>query len=251
MRSTAVVPVLFALLWLAPTLTFAQGDGRSRRSSNGSSAKKPQGTVLTFYGLRKLENDPDVREDEKLREWEAFIERGKKQLAYAQRAVKRWKVAARRRIVEDARTFDRDTERTAVEKIERWSTVADLYPRTADARTARRRITHWTTQETKRLIRRAEKIERRGRSKLKRIKAWARVLIWAKRGPEAKAAQRRIRVLQDELYKDARSVDRLARADPQTKLDAWRSVLDGRPTRAQKSTARRRVRALQSQLSAE
>ncbi len=221
------------------------------RSARVSSPKKKPGTVYTFYGLRKLEQDPDVAAGEKLREWRAFIERAEKQLAYAERAVKRWRVASRRSVVKAARATDRDPTLTPRDKVERWSKVVRRFPKTPEGRTAQRRVAHWSNQETKRLVLEAEAIERAGRPKLERLKAWDAVLAWVAKGPEAKAAQRRIQALQRELYEQARNADRSDRIALRTKLAAWRDVLDGRPTGSQRSRAERRVKALEAEVRAQ
>lgn len=226
----------------APAL--GQDNGTDRR------IKREPGTVYTFYGLRKLEDDPAVSDAEKLREWQAFIDRARKQLAYAERAVGRWKNAARARVLDEARQADQDEDLSPRDKIERWSQVARLYPKSREAWTARRRTTHWTKEETKRRVSEAERVEKAAGPKVDRINAWASVLSWAKKGPEARAAQRRIQALQKQLYAEALSVDRIARVDKQTKLAAWRDVLAGRPTRAQRAAAERRVKALQTEIGA-
>ena len=235
-------------LWTAPTAAVAQE--RATNQSGHQKVNKERGTVYTFYGLRKLERDPKVSDEEKLREWRAFIERSKKQIAYAERALDRWKNASRREVLDKARASDRDGELPPREKIERWVAVERLYPKTAEARMAQRRQTHWRKEETKRLVRDAESVEKARRPKVERIQAWDAVLRWTKRGAEAKAAQRRIRDLQKQLYSEAVSVDRIARVDLRTKLAAWRDVLNGRPTPAQRTAAKRRVRALEAKLGA-
>lgn len=212
---------------------------------------KSPGTVYTFYGLRKLERDPNVSEEEKLAEWRAFIKRGRKQLAYAEKAIRRWKNAGHRQLIDAVRRADRDDRLSPREKIGRWSRIDRMFPKTAEARTARRRMAFWTNEETKQLVREAERAERARRPRVERIRAWEAVLAWVKRGPEAKAARRRIQTLQKQLYAEAVSVDRTAQIDTRAKLDAWREVLDGRPTPAQRNKARRRVRALRAQMSSE
>lgn len=212
--------------------------------------KRAPGTVYTYYGLRKLEQDGKVSSKEKLEEWRAYIDRAKAQLAYAQKAVGRWKKAARREMLEFARQADRDPSLRPREKIDRWSAIVQLYPRTSEARAAKRRVTHWSKEETKRLIKRAQRIDKRDGAQLERIEAWEDVKSWAKRGPEAKAADRRIRDLQRELFAQARSVDRTPRFGVRRKLAAWREVLMGRPTQTQKATAQRRLRVLEAKLDA-
>ena len=253
MTRGATVVVVAAMLFALGVPARAQ-DGAGRRRTPDDARRqidKSPGTVYTYYGLRKLEDDPSVSEEEKVAEWKAFIKRSRKQLRYAERAIKRWKKAGQRRLIASVRDADRDGQLSPRKKIDRWSQIGRLFPKTAEARTARRRIAFWTKEETKRLVLEAEQAEKGRRPRLERIKAWEAVLAWAKRGPESRAARRRIQVLQKQLYKEAVSVDRTARIDKQAKLDAWRDVLDGRPTRAQRNKARRRVRALSAELSGE
>ena len=245
-RAHALVGIALTCVWSGPVL--AQSNTSEARAAR---VQKAPGTVFTFYGLRKLEQDPSVPDDEKLKEWRAFIERARKQIAYAERAVDRCKGAARQRVLDRARAFDQDLEQSPRDKIARWTEVARLYPKTPDARTAQRRVAHWTKEETKRLAIAAEEVERAKEPKVDRIKAWAAVLEWKTKGPEALAAKRRIQELQKQLYNEALSVDRIARVDTATKLDAWRDVLAGRPTATQERTAQKRVQALKAKLSAE
>lgn len=209
--------------------------------------KKP-GTVLTFYGLRKLEQDPDVSDEEKMREWTAFIERATEQIAYAEKAVDRWKNAAKIRVVEAASKADQDPKVLPREKVEKWKEVVTLYPRTKEARQAQKRAAFWMAAETKRLAEAAESVEKARKPKVERIKAWLQVLSWTERGPEARAAEKRIKDLQDQLFSEAKSVDQIARVDKRTKLEAWRDVLGGRPTPSQRKVAKKRVEALEAEL---
>ncbi|MCS6760528.1 MAG: hypothetical protein MO852_17545, partial [Candidatus Devosia euplotis] len=101
--------------------TPAFGQGAPAKPSK-KVVKKP-GTVLTFYGLRKLEQDPDVSDESKLKEWQAFIDRANDQIAYAKRAIDRWKNAARLRVVDGATRMDADGEATPREKIDKWRDV--------------------------------------------------------------------------------------------------------------------------------
>jgi hypothetical protein len=253
-------------LWIAPlSVALAPGAGgadagrdtASRDSSRESDsardgnkdsagAGKKNGTVLTFYGLRKLEEDPNIPDDEKLKEWQAFIERATEQIQYAKKAVDRWKNAARVRLVETARNSDRDPKLDAKEKIRHWDEVVRYYPKDAEARTARKRIAYWTQEQTKKLVEAAEDVERGRRPKVERIKAWLEVLAWTNEGPEAKAANKRIDGLQQQLYSEAQSVDSIARVDDKTKLAAWRDVLAGRPSAQQEKLASRRVAELEA-----
>src|SRR5262245_54331166 len=92
---------------LARTASAQGTDGDPSKENLQESAKK-SGSVLTFYGLRKLEEDPNVSDEEKLKEWQAFIERANQQIQYAKKSVDRWKNAARLRLIEAAKNADRD-----------------------------------------------------------------------------------------------------------------------------------------------
>ena len=209
-------------------------------------AKPAQGTVYTYYGLRKLELDPSVSDEEKLTEWEAFITRANDQIAYAKAAVERWKNAARLRVIESVQNDDRDPKLTPRDKKQRWERLVKLYPRSREARTAKRRIAHWRAAETKRLVEAAEEVERSGAPKVERVKAWQAVADWVAAGPEARAARKRIKALQDQLFAEAKSLDRIGRVDGATKLAVWKDVLAASPTAAQRRTAERRVRELEA-----
>ena len=102
-------------------------------------AKKP-GTVYTFYGLLKLEQDPKVDDAEKLKEWQAFIKRSEEQVNYAKKAIVRWKNAAKLRLVDDARAADTDPKIIAQDKVAAWKKVVELYPRAPEARQAKKRL---------------------------------------------------------------------------------------------------------------
>lgn len=209
---------------------------------------KPKKTVLTFYGLLKLEQDPQVSDARKLEEWQAFIERAAEQTVYAKKAVDRWKNAAKVRLVEAARKADGDPKLSAPDKLDKWAQVAKLYPRSKEGRRAKQRVAHWRRMETTRLVEAAEAVEEARRPKVERIQAWAKVVDWVSKGSEARAAKRRIAQLQDQLFTEASSVDRIARVDKRTKLAAWRDVLAGRPNRKQKRLAQSRISALEAEL---
>ena len=208
--------------------------------------KKP-GTVLTFYGLLKMEQDPKVSDEEKLAEWRAFIERSEEQVVYAKKALDRWKNAAKTRLVDAAKAADADPALPAREKKAKWDDVAKLYPRTSEGRNAKKRAAHWDRMEEKRLVAAAEGVEKARRPKVERIQAWGEVVDWAAGGAK-RAAARRIKDLQDQLYSEAKSVDDIARVDKRTKLEAWRDVLKGRPTDAQRKAAEARVSALEAEV---
>jgi hypothetical protein len=248
-RRQVLVLAVLALGALPAELTAAepQGDG-TKTQETGKDGGKKNGTVLTFYGLRKLEEDPQVPDEEKLKEWHAFIERATEQIQYARKAVDRWKNAARVRLVEAAKSSDRDASLDAKEKIKRWDEVQRLYPNDPESRAAQKRIAYWTQEQTKKLVEAAENVERSRRPKVERIQAWLEVLAWVTKGSEAKAANKRVDSLQEQLFSEARSVDAIARVDDKTKLAAWKDVLAGRPTNAQEKQAQQRVAELQASL---
>ncbi len=211
-------------------------------------ASKKGGNVLTFYGLRKLEEDPAVADEEKLREWQAFIDRATEQVGYAKKAVDRWKNASRLRMIDAAKVADRDASVEPREKIRLWKEISRLYPKDPDAKTAERRAKFWKAEETKRLVAAADEVERARRTKVERIQAWMRVLDWIEEGPEAKSANKRIEGLQTQLFAEAENIDDIARVDDKTKLSAWRDVLAGRPSPKQQKKAERRVAELEAEL---
>ncbi|MEQ8275689.1 MAG: hypothetical protein RMA76_34105 [Deltaproteobacteria bacterium] len=239
MNRTLVIALSLAIA--TPALAAGE-DGDAKKV-----VKKP-GTVLTFYGLRKLEQDPEVSDEEKLREWKAFIDRAQEQIGYAKRAMDRWKNAARLRVVDAATRADSDDDLSPRDKITKWTEVRDLYPKSKEARKAKQRVAHWTSMETKRLVAEAEGVERARKPKVDRIRAWEQVLTWVAKGPEARAALKRINDLQKQLYTEAMSVDKIARIDRQTKLEAWNDVLAGRPSPDQAKKAKQRVAELESEM---
>lgn len=227
----------------------SQSEGEKTKPSETSkkpeSVVKPKGHVLTYYGLRKLEHDPQVSEEEKLREWEEFIVRARSNIAYAKKAVGRWKKAARQRVLENVRNDDQDKSLTPATKIKRWKRIIKLYPSSQEARLAKKRVTYWQSAETKLLVESANRVEKQSASKVERIQAWLKVTKWAKSGPEQRAAQKRIKVLQQQLFQEAKDLDRIRRVDAATKLAGWRDVLAGAPTSAQKKLALKRIAKLE------
>ncbi len=214
-------------------------------------ANKPKtGQVFTFYGLRTYEQDPKVSDDDKMKEWQAFIGRAEEQIAYAKKAVDRWKNAARDRVVETARQAEADANFPPADKIHHWREVVRLYPKAKEAQQAQKRIAHWTQEETRRRVLAAEDVERARATKVERIVAWVRVLEWIDKGPEVKAAQKRITDLQAQLFTEAQDVDRIARVDRRTKIEAWRDVINGRPTKEQRQKAERRLIELEAEAAA-
>src|SRR5262245_33892403 len=247
MRNLVLVSTALLLAVLSGRVARARGAAGNDGKTLADSAKK-SGSVLTFYGLRKLEEDPNVPDEEKLKEWQAFIDRANEQVQYAKKAVDRWKNAARLRLIEAAKNADRDLKVSPKDKIAQWKEVERLYPKDAEARTAKKRIAFWTQEETKRLVKAAEEVERSRRTKVDRIQAWMEVLTWIDQGPEAKAANKRIDSLQEQLFSEAQSVDAIARVDDKTKLAAWKDVLAGRPNDKQQKAAERRVAELDAAL---
>jgi hypothetical protein len=205
---------------------------------------RPEGHVLTYYGLRKLEHDPEVSEEEKLKEWEAYLVRARANILYAKKAIDRWKTAARQRVLENVRRDDRDEALQPGEKITRWKRIIKLYPKSRESRLAQKRISFWKSAETKLLVEAAENVERKRGNKVERIQAWKKVVEWTKAGPEGKAARKRIKALQDQLYSEAQSLDRITRVDAKTKLASWQDVLAGAPTSAQRRKAKKRIAVL-------
>jgi hypothetical protein len=177
----------------------------------------------------------------------AFIQRAKKQIAYAEKAVARWRDAAKLRLVEAARLTEDDVAFTPRQRMQKWQAVVDAYPKSDEARRARARVAHWEREETARLVREAERVEREGRSKVERIAAWGKVRRWRPKSRAGRAAGRRIAALQKQLFLEANSVDEIERLDAATKLAAWRDVLRGAPTPAQKKKAEARVDALEAE----
>ncbi len=233
-----------ALICCLLTLLMA---GAATAEAQPAQAKAPK-TVLTFYGLLKLERDPDVSDAKKLEEWQAFIKRASEQTVYAKKALDRWKNAAKLRLVQAAREADADPKLSAPHKLAKWKDLAQLYPRSKVGRQAKRRVAHWRRMETKRLVENAEAVEAARRPKVERILAWAEVVVWTSKGSEARAASRRLVDLQKQLFTEAQSVDRIARVDKRTKLAAWRDVLAGRPNAKQRVKAEARVAALEADL---
>lgn len=201
---------------------------------------------MTYYGLRKYELEADVEDEAKLREWQAFIERTKEQVEYAKAAVERWKNAARVRVLEQVRGDDKNDALSPEEKMKSWARILELYPKSPDARTAQKRVGFWRAEETKRRVEAAEEVERAKGSKAERIRAWRLVSKWAAGAPEGRAADKRIDALEQQLYSEAESLDRIQRVDPKTKLEAWRELLSVQPRPTYKKTAEKRIAELEA-----
>ena len=235
--------ITIAILLCSP-VAFADTPTENKSSAD-KAPSRPAGHVLTYYGLRKLEHDFKVSEEEKLKEWEEYIVRTRTNLKYAKKAVNRWKKAARQRVLENVRKDDSDSKLAPGDKMKRWARIIKLYPKSKEAQLARKRIAFWRIAETKLLVEAADNVEKQSGTKVERIQAWHKVVKWTKNGPEAKAAQKRIKALQQQLYQEAQSLDRITRVDAKTKLASWKDVLAGAPTSAQKRIALKRVGELE------
>lgn len=243
-----VIAVAFCFFCRA---AFAQSAPDAGTGPQDAGPKSEPATVLTYFGLRALELDPQVSDEEKLREWEAFLERTQKeQIPYAKQAIQNWKNAARVRVLESVQKLDENPNVSAAEKVSGWERVLVLYTKPPENALAKRRIAYWSKAETTRLIEAAESVERAKGSKLDRIRAWRAVLAWVKQGPEAKAATLRINALEDQLVSEAQSLDKIARIDGQMKLEVWRDVLAADPKPAHRKLAEKRVQELELEVKA-
>jgi hypothetical protein len=233
-----------ALLLAQPAPDGARGPTESPEPAPIPDAESDR--VLSFFGLLELEKDPEVSDEEKVRQWKAFLERTERQRTYARRAVERWTFAERRRLLE--RAVRRDPGDAPPEDKHRlWREVAEAFGEdTREGRRARDRAGHWKRRATQRRVDAAMEIEREGRPKVDRIRAWKAVVEWAPSSKSGKAARARIRTLQARLVEEAQSLDGFARIDDATRLRAWRQVLAGDPTPDQARRARRRIRELTS-----
>jgi hypothetical protein len=201
-------------------------------------------TVFTFYGLLTLEEDASVADAEKVRQWRAFIRRAEQQLAYAREAISRWEDASRRRRIERALATESDPQTSAPDRAAAWTAAAEAQIHPEAAEKARRRAAFWAAEHARALVVAAKAVEADGRPKVERIRAWKAVVDWPGAGEAAAAAGARIRLLADQLFLEAESLDGVAGVDRQTKRDAWTDVLEGAPTDAQRTKARTRLRAL-------
>lgn len=233
-------------------LAVAQGDAaeppRPESPAGGVEAAAPdQGTVYTFYGLLTLEADPDVADREKVRQWQAFIERAEKQLEYAQRAVERWESAARRRAIEAALAVESDPSTSRPERAQAWREAARAQVDPDERRKAEKRADYWRVEHARALVVAAKRVEDAGRPKVERIDAWREVVRWRANGEAVRAARERIRALRDQLFTEARSIQAAQGIDAATKVEAWEDVLAGQPTPAQRAEAEARLAALRSE----
>lgn len=223
----------YALCAAALSLTAAVASARPP-------APKP-GQVYSFHGLRELEQDPKVSDAEKEREWAAFVARARAQLKYAEQAAARWRDADKLRRLEAAEHAETDASSNPEERLARWAAVLKAPPSEAALRRARAREAHWRAAETARRVAEAERVEGQGAAKIDRVRTWQWVLAWAPNQPKARA---RVRALQARLFEEARAIDAIPRVARATKIAAWRDVLSGAPTAAQKKAAQSRLRAL-------
>lgn len=209
-------------------------------------AAPPAETVYTYFGLRNLERREDVSDEEKMREWEAFIHRTEEQVGYAKKQVAFWRNAARLRLVESVSTDDKDPSIEPRVKIDAWKRLAAMFPKSEESRVADKRIAYWKATESKRLVDAAEIVEQsKGTSKVERIRTWRLVIEWDPKSDAAKGAQKRIAALQKQIYDEALSLDKIGRVDAPTKLSVWRDVLAGEPSPQQRKEAEARIRSLE------
>jgi len=216
-------PILLALVLAAP------GDGEP---------------VISFKGLLELEARSDVSDARKEAEWTAFVERTEAQLAYARKAIRRWQNAERERLLAAAVALDADPDAELLAKEKAWLQVAQSQTEAGQVEKAKARAAYWHRMEAERLVQRARAVEEDGARKGARIAAWQRVVAWARPGELREAAQSRIAALQARLLEEARALDAVERVDAETKLAAWRAVLEGAPSPAQTSEAKRRIAEL-------
>lgn len=201
--------------------------------------------VPSFKGLLEMEAREGVSDAAKKAAWEAFVSRTRAQLEYAQKAITRWENAERARILERAIELD-DAQASFADKEAAWNEVARTRIDAAEADKARDRARHWHRRESMARIETAKGVENEGASKVDRIRAWTSVIDWADDEAIVQAASKRRRALAARLFEEARALDRLARVDAATKLEAWQAVLDGAPTESEASRARARVAGLSS-----
>ena len=217
-----------------------------RSAAPATEAANGDDTVYTFYGLLALERDPAVSDAEKVRQWQAFLERTEEQLRYAREAVERWQDAARRRAIASALATEGDDATTAPERMQAWLQAAAAQSESEPRAKAEKRAAYWKAEHTRSLVGRARKVEAERKPKVERIAAWLEVTEWQDEGPAAQAAGARIRALRDQLYLEAESIDAVPGVDDATKLEAWQDVLRGAPTEAQRAKAAARVKSLSS-----
>ncbi len=200
-------------------------------------------TVFTFYGLLELEDDASVPDAEKIRQWEAFIRRSEQQTAYAREAVTRWRDATRIRLIQAALALEADEASEPQARMKAWEAVVAVCPAGDQRSKATKRVQFWRAKETKRRVEAAKRTEESRAPKLVRIRAWAAVAEWDGSGKAGQAARQRAKALQDQLYREAMNLEELVGIDAETKIAAWREVLDGAPSAEQVSEATRALAA--------
>lgn len=214
-------------------------------SAGGALGAEPPDTVPTFHGLRLMEQDPDIPDEEKAAAWSAWVARTEKELAYGRAAARQWRSAGRLRLVAAAEAMEGDPAYGPKQRAEQWQAVVDRFPGSEEAERASERAAHWRRMELKRRVDAAEAIERAGRPKVDRIQAWLAVIEWAPKSGPARAADARVGALQAQLEKEAATADGIERLDAATKAELWRDVLRGRPSEASAARARARIQALE------
>lgn len=223
-------------MWSAWLLTIALGSNPGPTPDEGEK-------ILSFYGLLELEKDAKVSDEEKLRRWQAFLERTARQREYARKAVERWRFAEAHRLLERAVAMDAGAA-SAQEKCALWRSVAQAFQGKEEADPARRRALHWDRLETKARVEAARQVEEDGLSKVDRIQAWKKVVAWAPDSEAGRTASQRISALQQRLVVEAQSLESVEGVDPATRIMAWKQVLAGAPTPKQAARAEARIAAL-------
>lgn len=228
-RSTMVGSALCASLLLSTART-------------GIGAPPPK-MVLTFSGVRALEDDQSVPDEEKVKAWEAFIARTDLQLEYARKAARYWKEAKVLRLEATARALEDDQEYPFEQRVEQWKAVLAASSGERAAR-AQKRVAHWSAKELQRRIDAAEAVEKEGALKVARISAWRLVVQWSPKSTAGRAAAARIAALQAQLLREAEAAEQIERLDTASKIELWKDVLRGEPSDEQRRKAEQRIQAL-------
>ncbi len=236
-------PRIFAGVFIGAVLAVSGSVLAGEEVDAGSKDKR----VLTFHGLRRLEEDPKISDEHKRAAWDAFVKRATEQVAYAKKAVVHWERVAEQRLVKTAQAYEADAGASVDKKIHAWRALVDRFPKASESGHAQKRIADLKAQETARRVEVAEHKEASRRNKVVRLQAWGEVLAWTQGGPEADKAAARVRALRGQLYAEASSLDRLVGIDAASKIRLWQEVLDGRPTPRQSARALKRIEALRGQ----
>lgn len=221
---------------LAGAMSLAAGASRAQ--------EPPPGQVLSFAGLRALEEDPAVDDAAKVAAWEAFIARARRQLVYAEKAVEHWRSAGPLRLAAEARALDEDPAVDPERRCAVWRRVAEAFGDVAEGQRARAEAERRCAEVLRRRVERAQAVEDAGQLKVDRIRAWRAVVSWAPESPAGRAAAARIGALTDQLVKEAEAAEGIERLDDATKAELWRDVLRARPPPGLKARAQARVDAL-------